>query len=139
LPATDDDKRVSPRYQVKVEVGLQTENNFYTGLTQDLSGGGVFVATNQIREVGERIKVLLTLPGQRETFEILTEVRWVRSTTFSRNVEDPGMGLRFLQMSPGAKEAVTDFLSQRESLFLHEDGAPGASAAPPYVRAIRGR
>ena len=121
MPATDDDKRVSPRYQVKVEVGLQTENNFYTGLTQDLSGGGVFVATNQIREVGERIKVLLTLPGQRETFEILTEVRWVRSTTFSRNVEDPGMGLRFLQMSPGAKQAVTDFLSQRESLFFDED------------------
>jgi len=28
------------------------------------------------------------------------------------------MGLRFLQMSPGAKEAVTDFLSQRESLFF---------------------
>ena len=117
----DDDKRVTPRYQVKVEVGLQTENNFYTGLTQDLSGGGVFVATHQIRDVGEHIKVLLTLPGQKEAFEILTEVRWVRSTSFSRNVEDPGMGLRFLQMSPQAKKAVTDFLSRRESLFFDED------------------
>jgi PilZ domain. len=107
--------------QVNVEVGMQTESNFYTGLTQDLSGGGVFVATNQIRQIGDRIKVLLTLPGQQETFEILAEVRWVRSTTFSRNVEDPGMGLRFLQMSPLAKKAVTDFLSKRESLFFDED------------------
>jgi type IV pilus assembly protein PilZ len=116
-----DERRTGPRYQVQVEVGLQTESNFYTGLTQDLSGGGIFVATNQIRQIGDRIKVLLTLPGQRETFEILAEVRWVRSITFSRNVEDPGMGLRFLQMSPGAKKAVTDFLTKRESLFFDED------------------
>jgi type IV pilus assembly protein PilZ len=117
----DDERRTSPRLQVNVEIGMQTESNFYTGLTQDLSGGGVFVATNQIRQIGERMKVLLTLPGQQETFEILAEVRWVRSTTFSRDVEDPGMGLRFLQMSPLAKRAVTDFLSKRESLFFDED------------------
>jgi type IV pilus assembly protein PilZ len=98
--AMEDERRTSARLQVNVEIGMQTESNFYTGLTQDLSGGGVFVATNQIRKIGERIKVLLTLPGQTETFEILAEVRWVRSTTFSQNVEDPGMGLRFLQMSP---------------------------------------
>jgi len=117
----DDERRSSPRYQVQVEVGLQTESNFYTGLTQDLSGGGVFVATNQIRTVGERIKVLLTLPGQKEPFEILTEVRWVRSTSFSHSVDDPGMGLRFLQMSPRARKAITDFLGLRESLFFDED------------------
>jgi uncharacterized protein (TIGR02266 family) len=118
----DDERRSSARYQVKVEVGLQTESNFYTGLTQDLSGGGVFVATNQIRQVGDRIKVLLTLPGQTEPFEILTEVRWVRGgSTLSRNIDDPGMGLRFLQMSPRARQAIADFLTQRESLFFDED------------------
>jgi type IV pilus assembly protein PilZ len=117
----DDERRISQRLQVTVEVGMQTESNFYTGLTQDLSGGGIFVATNQIRQVGDRIKVLLTLPGQAETFEILTEVRWIRGTSLSRGVDDPGMGLRFLQMSPLAKRAVTDFLSKRESLFFDED------------------
>ena len=100
---------------------MQTESNFYTGLTQDLSGGGIFVATNQIRPMGELIKVFLTLPGQRETYEILTEVRWVRDTTFSRSVDDPGMGLRFLQMTAGAKKAVADFLTKRDSLFFDED------------------
>ena len=119
--AMDNERRSSPRYQVKVDVGMQTESNFYTGLTQDLSGGGIFVATNQIRQVGERIKVLLTLPGQAEAFEILTEVRWVRDASLGRSVDDVGMGLRFLQMSPGAKKAVTEFLSQRESLFFDED------------------
>ena len=117
----DNERRSSPRYQVKVDVGMQTESNFYTGLTQDLSGGGIFVATNQIRQVGERITVRLNLPGQAETFEILTEVRWIRGTALSYGIDDPGMGLRFLQMSPEAKRAVHDFLTQRESLFFDED------------------
>ena len=116
-----DDRRIGPRFQVEVEVGLQTESNFYTGLTQDLSGGGIFVATNQIRQVGDRIKVMLTLPGQTESFEILTEVRWVRGTSLSKGIDAPGMGLRFLQMSPRAKRAVNDFLKRRESLFFDED------------------
>ena len=116
-----DERRTGPRFQVEVEVGLQTDNNFYTGLTQDLSGGGIFVATHQIRQVGDRIKVMLTLPGQTEAFEILTEVRWVRGTSLSKGIDDPGMGLRFLQMSPRAKRAVNEFLKQRESLFFDED------------------
>ena len=121
LSAMDDERRVSTRYQVKVEVGMQTESNFYTGLTQDVSGGGIFVATHMLRSVGERIRVLLTLPGQSETFEIVTEVRWVRDVTITRGVDDPGMGLRFLQMTPRAKQAVAAFLTQRESLFFDED------------------
>jgi len=100
---------------------MQTDSNFYTGLTQDLSGGGVFVATHQIRSVGERIKVVLSVPGHAEPFEILTEVRWVRDTSLSRSSDEPGMGLRFLQMSPQAKNAVADFLTKRESLFFDED------------------
>jgi len=117
----DDERRSSPRYQVQVEVGMQTESNFYTGLTQDLSGGGVFVATHQIRAVGERIKVILTIPGQAEPFEILTEVRWVRGTSLSYSAEDPGMGLRFLQMSAHARKVIADFITKRDSLFFDED------------------
>jgi uncharacterized protein (TIGR02266 family) len=117
----DDERRTSHRYQVQVEVGMQTESNFYTGLTQDLSGGGVFVATHQIRPVGEHIKVLLTLPGQTEPFEILTEVRWIRSSALTRSVDDPGMGLRFLQMSSHARKVIAEFLTQRDSLFFDED------------------
>jgi type IV pilus assembly protein PilZ len=100
---------------------MQTESNFYTGLTQDLSGGGIFVSTHQLRPVGEHIKVLLTLPGQGETFEIITEVRWLRDITLSRSTDEPGMGLRFLQMTPRAIKAVSDFLTKRESLFFDED------------------
>jgi type IV pilus assembly protein PilZ len=115
------DRRGNPRFELQVEVGLATEDNFYTGLTQDLSGGGLFVATHQIREVGERIKITLSLPGQPQPFEIVTEVRWVRGTALSKGAGSPGMGLRFLQMSPQAKRAVRAFLHQRESIYYDDE------------------
>jgi len=44
----------------------------------------------------DRIKVLLTLPGQQETFETSSPtVRWVRSTSFSRDIDDPVWVWRF--------------------------------------------
>ncbi len=110
---------MEPRVHVEVQVDFATEHNFYTGLTQDLSGGGLFVATHQIRRLGELVSVRLHLPGSGRAFEILTEVRWVRERDLSPGM-GMGMGLRFLQMSPEAKAAIRAFLGKRESLFFEE-------------------
>jgi uncharacterized protein (TIGR02266 family) len=113
--ASDDDRRAAPRYVLKVEVTFESEHNFYTGLTQDLSGGGLFVATNVLRPIGECIRVRFNLPGHSEFIDVVTVVRWVRG----HNLGDmePGMGLQFVQLTPGAQKAVGAFLQQRDSIF----------------------
>ncbi len=115
------DRRQEPRYAVAVAVTLESEHNFYTGLTSDLSGGGLFVATHLIRPVGERIQLRLTLPNYREPIDAVTEVRWVRSTALPGGGGEAGMGLQFLQLSPQAKDAIKAFLKQRDSLFFDVD------------------
>jgi uncharacterized protein (TIGR02266 family) len=115
------DRRTEPRYVVAVEVTFESEHNFYTGLTSDLSGGGLFVATLQVRPVGERIQVRFTLPGSKVILDAVTEVRWVRNTPVAGGGGEIGMGLRFLQLAPQAKEAVKNFLTQRESLFYDDE------------------
>jgi uncharacterized protein (TIGR02266 family) len=115
------DRRIEPRYAVAVSVTLESEHNFYTGLTSDLSGGGLFVATHLIRSVGERIQLRLTLPNYREPIDAITEVRWVRATAMSGGGGEAGMGLKFLQLTPQAKEAIKAFLKKRDSLFIDVD------------------
>jgi len=114
-------RRAEHRYPVTVEVTFESEHNFFTGLTHDLSGGGLFVATHQTLSVGERIRLTFTLPGFAEPIEILTEVRWVRGGEGSGRGMEPGMGLKFLQMSPRAKNAVKAFLAKRDSIFFDVD------------------
>jgi len=115
------DRRLEPRYAVAVAVTFESEHNFYTGLTSDLSGGGLFVATHLIREVGERISLRLTLPTYPEPIDAITEVRWVRATELAGGGGEAGMGLKFLQLSPSAKEAIKAFLKRRDSLFFDVD------------------
>jgi uncharacterized protein (TIGR02266 family) len=113
--------RAAERYDLEIKVDLESEHNFYTGLTSDLSGGGLFVATHLIRPVGERIHLRLTLPTYREPIDALTEVRWVRATALPGGDGEAGMGLQFLQLEPRAKEAIKAFLKKRESLFFDVD------------------
>ena len=115
------DRRIEPRYAVAVTVTLESEHNFYTGLTSDLSGGGLFVATHLIRPVGERIQLRLTLPTYHEPIDAVTEVRWVRAMAMVGGGGEAGMGLKFLQLEPQAKEAIKAFLKQRDSLFIDVD------------------
>jgi uncharacterized protein (TIGR02266 family) len=121
VPPVPSDRRLQPRYEVAVEVTFESEHNFYTGLTQDLSGGGLFVATHQLRPIGERIRLHFTLPSSKEPIEAITEVRWVRPTAVKGGGGDVGMGLMFLQLAPQAKEAVKAFLVKRDSLYFDVD------------------
>ena len=114
-------RRLEPRYAVAVAVTFESEHNFYTGLTSDLSGGGLFVATLYIRPVGERIRLRFTIPTSRDAIEVITEVRWVRSAPVLGGGGEAGMGLQFLQLEPQAKEAINAFLKKRESLFFDVD------------------
>ncbi|MGD0837262.1 MAG: TIGR02266 family protein [Polyangia bacterium] len=117
----EDERRLQPRFAVAVKVTMDSEHNFYTGLTQDLSGGGLFVATHHIRPIGEVVRVNFTLPALRDPIEALTQVRWVRSSDVGGGGGGPGMGLMFIELSAKAKEAIKGFLRQRDSLLFDVD------------------
>ncbi len=126
------ENRTSPRYELEVEVGLHSETNFYTGLTQDISTGGLFVATHQIREVGDHVRVKFSLPGSRIPIEADSEVRWVReSSSLQRADGAHGMGLRLVNVSPEAQAAIESFLAQRESLFYDDGNSRANITLPP--------
>jgi uncharacterized protein (TIGR02266 family) len=116
-----DERRVQPRFAVAVQVTMESEHNFYTGLTQDLSSGGLFVATHAIRPIGEQIHLRFTLPTAREPIEAMTQVRWIRPTAIPGGGGEVGMGLMFLNLPPHAKQAIQAFLNKRESLFYDVD------------------
>src|SRR5262245_5111487 len=90
--------RASERHDLEVKVDLESDSNFYTGLTQNISAGGLFIATHHLRKIGERINLKFALPGSLEPITVETEVRWIRENTALHRVEDgsTGMGVRFI-------------------------------------------
>jgi uncharacterized protein (TIGR02266 family) len=121
-PTAEPHQRKAERHDVEVVVDLESDSNFYTGLTQNISTGGLFIATQKIKRVGERVHLKFTLPGASAPIEVETEVRWIReNTSLLRTDGSPGMGVRFIDMSPVAAEAIQRFLEGRDSLFYDDE------------------
>jgi len=120
--ANQQNVRSSERFDLEVKVDLESDHNFYTGLTQNISAGGVFIATNHIRRIGDRITLKFTLPGSEKTIDVDTEVRWIRENSALQRIEGAqGMGVRFINLTPEASAAINGFLESRDSLYYDDE------------------
>jgi uncharacterized protein (TIGR02266 family) len=115
--------RASERFDLEVKVDLESDHNFYTGLTQNISAGGLFIATHHIRKIGDRITLKFALPGSADLISVETEVRWIRENSALHKVQDgsTGMGVRFINLSADATAAIQRFLQSRDSLFYDDE------------------
>ena len=115
-------ERHAERFDLEVKVDLESDHNFYTGLTQNISAGGLFIATHQLRRIGDRLKITFSLPGTEGALTVETEVRWIRENTSLHRVDgSTGMGVRFINLSPEATHVIQAFLQSRDSLYYDDD------------------
>jgi uncharacterized protein (TIGR02266 family) len=113
-------KRQHSRFMVDLDVTFASEHNFYGGFAENLSAGGIFIATHMLKPVGEKMEFSISLPGVATPVRGVGEVRWVRLYSEQSNV-GPGVGLRFISLEPGALEAIESFLKDREPLFYDDE------------------
>ena len=114
--------RAAERFDLEVKVDLESDHNFYTGLTQNISSGGVFIATHHLRKIGDRITLKFTLPGSEKVLAVETEVRWIReNSALMRADGGTGMGVRFINLTPEASAAINGFLESRDSLYYDDE------------------
>ncbi len=113
-------RRQHARYKVELDVSLGSDHNFYVGFVENMSAGGVFIATHMLRAVGEIFDLAIHIPSSDAMITGTGEVRWVREYSERSNVP-PGMGVRFIHLEPGSLEAIEQFLARREPIFYDED------------------
>jgi uncharacterized protein (TIGR02266 family) len=115
-----DARRVYSRHALELEVSLESESNFYMGLTENLSEGGLFIATHLVKPIGTQIQVSFKLPHVAEPIKAVGVVRWTRE--YSETSDSmPGMGVRFERVGPLQVEQIREFLAARAPLFHDED------------------
>jgi uncharacterized protein (TIGR02266 family) len=119
--ATDRPDRLSRRFPLKVEVSYASEHNFYTGFMENLSSGGLFVATHTPSTIGENVEVSFTVPGLEGICTAACRVRWVREYNQSAPDTIPGMGLQFIEIEPAARAAIELFIRHRDPIFFDDE------------------
>jgi len=99
---------------------LDSEHSFYVGFVENLSVTGVFIATHLLRQVGSTLELYIHLPNGEAVVQALGEVRWVRECS-EQSIIPPGMGVRFLHLSPASQRQVDEFLAKREPMIFDEE------------------
>jgi len=115
-----DPRRATRRMPLDVDIGFESEGNFSVGFSEDISEGGLFVATYDLLPVGTRLRVNFTLPDGH-VVSVSCEVRWVREYNARTPERMPGMGVQFLELRDEDRAAVERFVRRRAPLF-HGDG-----------------
>jgi uncharacterized protein (TIGR02266 family) len=112
-------RREHVRIPAKVEVTLSSEHNFFVGWSENISEGGLFIATHQLHPLGTRFDITLSVPPHLEEVTITCEVRWLRQTDELTSDCGPGMGLAFCDLATPTADAIQRFLAeQRDALFV---------------------
>lgn len=119
-PAALMNRRASPRVALQVEVTMQSESNFFTGFSGDISETGVFVATYQkLLSPGTLVELTLAIPGE-PPMPLSGAVRWVREAGAPGSGTLPGMGISFAELGEKETKAIQRFICGREPLFWSE-------------------
>ncbi|MCA9521491.1 MAG: TIGR02266 family protein [Myxococcales bacterium] len=108
-------KREHARVALELVVSTVSAHNFFTGFSKNISLGGLFVATHELRPVGTEIALKFRLPGG-DLIEATGEVQWIQEPQTGDG--SAGMGIRFIDLGDVSKKAIERFIAHyREPIF----------------------
>ena len=110
------ERRCRSRARVEVEVSIESDHNFFAGLAQNMSEGGLFVATHSLPEIGTIVDLLFTLAEDGPPIVATAVVRWLRLYNEASDAP-PGAGLQFVQLGELDLASIRRFVARRPSLL----------------------
>lgn len=110
------EKRKNKRVTFSSIISMESEDNLYTGVSQDISTGGIFVVTDRLLPLGTKILVEFIIPPNDRKIKICGEVRWLRESN-NKSDTDPGMGLQFVDLSEEDRQALESFIELRDPML----------------------
>jgi len=121
-----------PRYETIMKVEYSYKGRTYIAIVDNISAGGLFIATPAPLPVKAHVELFLYPVGKNIPIALTGEVRWVR--TRPEKNKKRGMGIAFLNEQQ--KVLVARMLAQMEppagpqsldGLMGHEVGVPSSS------------
>lgn len=113
--------RQEERVGVDINVTVNSDSNFYAGHAQNLSEGGIFIATHIVHAIGTLFDLSLHIDdGRGSVVRGTGEVRWIRAADETTGLP-AGLGIRFLELKDDGAERITAFLQQRRPIEYESD------------------
>jgi len=106
-PEDLDNRRSADRFSVAWSVDCETEDTFLYASIRNISELGIFVATREPLAIGTRM-TLRFAPTVEQTFVLAGVVQWINPLRLLAENRNPGMGVRFVDLTPEDRERLVD-------------------------------
>jgi uncharacterized protein (TIGR02266 family) len=114
-----EEHRAAPRTSLVVELHMASDSHFFSGLSGDISEGGVFVSTYRDLATGTPVDLEFSLPGSHHVVHAKGEVRWHRSASPDM---PPGVGIAFDELPDEDRALIHRFCTLRPPLYYDDVG-----------------
>jgi uncharacterized protein (TIGR02266 family) len=114
-------KRRAARVELSIEIGIDDHTNFYVGFSENVSAGGLFIATYRLMPVDTEVALTFVLPDELPIF-VHGIVRWLRDPRdVSASEVPPGMGIEFVNLGEAEQARIDAYIGTRAPLFYPGD------------------
>jgi type IV pilus assembly protein PilZ len=107
--------RGSHRLPVAISIAYASDSRFLTDMSDDLSAGGLFIATDAVLDVGTQLELKLKPPGHLLGLRLRGSVAWVSLRGARR-----GMGIQFLFDSDRKRRQVEAIVDKLKSSIIRD-------------------
>lgn len=111
------DRRISARFEVEWAVDCVADDTFLYASIANISEMGIFVRTTDALKIGTRLVLSFAPPGH-EPFKLDGVVAWVNPVRENGDNPNPGMGVRFVDLTMPERERLVEVI--RTIAYLRE-------------------
>jgi type IV pilus assembly protein PilZ len=108
-PDSGANRREHDRFDVLWTVDCVADDTFLFASIANISQMGIFVRTVEPLAIGTPLELSFAPPGH-ESFKLKGEVTWVNLVREGGDNPNPGMGVRFLGLTPDEREALVEVI-----------------------------
>ena len=93
------------------------DSGFYSGVSESLDEVGLFIATEQLLEVGSLVEVSVTWAKGESPMMMRGVIDWTRDPNVVGQHLPCGVGVKFLNLTAGAQRKIDELMRLREPIF----------------------
>jgi type IV pilus assembly protein PilZ len=112
------ERREHVRFETAISVDYASGETFLFAYLQNISEMGIFIRTDHPARVGSRLRLRFNV-DEGEPLTLDGEVTWINPLRETGDNLNPGMGVRFIELTPDKREHVVGLV--RTVAYLHED------------------
>jgi len=120
------ERREHVRFETSIAVDYASGETFLFAYLQNISEMGIFIRTDHPSKIGTRLRLRFHADKEENPLILEGEVTWINPLRATGDNLNPGMGVRFSELSPDKREAVVSLV--RTVAYLHADEADSGEA-----------